>query len=76
VNHDRAKHLLPAYLDRETSLVRRHLLSRHVAWRPSCLAEMEAIQATGVALRTSVPVHQAPPAARIASVLPRETRPS
>jgi anti-sigma factor RsiW len=78
VNHDRAKHLLPAYVDRETSLVRRLLLSRHVAWCPSCMAEMEAIRATGVALRTSVPVHQAPPAlaTRIASVLPRETRPS
>jgi anti-sigma factor RsiW len=78
VNHDRAKHLLPAYVDRETSLVRRLLLIRHVTWCPSCLAEMEAIRATGVALRTSVPVHQAPPAlaTRIASVLPRETRPS
>jgi anti-sigma factor RsiW len=78
VNHDRAKHLLPAYVDRETSLVRRLLLSRHVALCPSCLAEMEAIRAMGVALRISVPVHQAPPALamRIASVLPREAPPS
>jgi anti-sigma factor RsiW len=78
VNHDRAKHLLPAYVDRETGPIRRLWLSRHVARCPSCLAEMEAIRAMGMALRISMPVYQAPPALakRIASVLSRETRPS
>jgi anti-sigma factor RsiW len=78
VNHDRAKYLVPAYVDRETGPIQRFLLRRHVARCPSCLAAMEAIRGMGVALRTSVPMHRAPLALalRIASVLPRETPPS
>lgn len=77
MNHDRAKHLLSAYADHETGPIRRFFLSRHVAGCPSCLAELEAIQAMRLALRNNLPVHRAPPALamRIASALPREAPP-
>jgi anti-sigma factor RsiW len=77
MKHDHAKHLLPAYVDRQTGPVWRFLLSRHVASCPSCLAELEALQAMRTALRTNLPVHRAPPALamRIASALPREAPP-
>jgi anti-sigma factor RsiW len=77
MNHDRAKHLLPAYADRQTGPIRRFLLSRHVTSCPSCLAELEAIQAMRTALRTNLPMHRASPALamRITSALPRETPP-
>jgi anti-sigma factor RsiW len=77
MNHDHAKHLLPAYADRQTGPVRRFFLSRHVARCPSCLAELEAIQSMRTALRTNLPVHRASPglAMRIASALPREASP-
>jgi anti-sigma factor RsiW len=78
MNHDRAKHLLPAFADRQTGPLRRFFLSRHVAACPSCLAELEAIQAMRSAMRTHLPVHRASPALamRIASALPREAPPS
>jgi anti-sigma factor RsiW len=77
MNHDRAKRLLPAYADRQTGPVRRFFLGRHVVRCPSCLAELEAIQAMRLALRTNLPMHRAPPslAMRIASALPREASP-
>jgi anti-sigma factor RsiW len=77
MNHDRAKHLLPAYADRQIGPIRRFFLSRHIARCPSCLAELEAIQAMRAALRTNLPTHRAPPALalRIASALPREAPP-
>jgi anti-sigma factor RsiW len=77
MNHDRARHLLPAYADRQAGPIRRFLLNRHIARCPSCLAELEAILATRMALRTNLPVHRAPPALamRIASALPREAPP-
>ena len=77
MNHDRAKHLLPAYADRQLGPVRRYLLSRHIARCPSCLAELESMRAMGAALRTNLPMHRAPPALalRIASALPREAPP-
>lgn len=77
MNHDRAKHLLPAFADRQLGLVRRILLGRHVAHCPSCLAELEAVQAMRAAIRTNLPVHRASPslAMRIGSALPRETPP-
>jgi anti-sigma factor RsiW len=77
MKHDRAKHLLSAYVDRQTGPVRRFWLSRHVAHCPSCLAELEVLQAMRTALRTNLPVHRAPPALamRIASALPREAPP-
>jgi anti-sigma factor RsiW len=77
MNHDRAKRLLPAYADRQTGSIRRFFLSRHVGRCPSCLAELEVIQAMRTALRTNLPVHRAPPALamRIASALPREAPP-
>jgi anti-sigma factor RsiW len=77
MNHDRAKRLLPAYADRQTGPIRRFLLGRHIARCPSCLAELEALQAMRTALRTSLPMHRAPPslAMRIASALPRDTPP-
>jgi anti-sigma factor RsiW len=77
MKHDRVKHLLPAYVDRQTGPVGRFLLSRHVARCPSCLAELEVLQAMRTALRTNLPVHRAPPALamRIASALPREAPP-
>jgi anti-sigma factor RsiW len=77
MNHDRAKRLLPAYADRQPGPMQRFFLGRHVARCPSCLAELEAIRAMGSALRTSLPMHRAPPAlaTRIASALPREAPP-
>ena len=77
MNHDRAKRLLPAYADRQAGPIRRFFLGRHIARCPSCLAELEAIQAMRSALRTNLPVHRAPPAlaVRIASALPREAPP-
>ncbi|WP_158923503.1 anti-sigma factor [Acidisphaera sp. S103] len=77
MNHDRAKHLLYAYADRQIGIMRRFFLRRHVTGCPSCLAELETIQATRSALRTNLPMHRAPPAlaARIASALPREMAP-
>jgi anti-sigma factor RsiW len=77
MNHDRAKHLLPALADRQAGLLQRFLLTRHVASCPSCLAELEAIHAMRVALRTNLPFHRAPPALamRIVSALPREAPP-
>ena len=61
MNHDRAKTLLPAYADRWIGPVRRFFLHRHIAGCPSCLAELEAIQAMRTTLRTNLPVHRAPP---------------
>jgi anti-sigma factor RsiW len=77
MNHDRAKHLLAAYGDHEVGPVRRFFMSRHVARCPSCLAELEAMQALRTALKTNLPVHRAPPALamRIGSALPREAAP-
>jgi anti-sigma factor RsiW len=78
MNHDRAKRLLPAYADRELGPIRRFFVGRHVARCPSCLAELEAVLAVRLALRTNLPVHRAPPALamRIASALPREAPPA
>jgi anti-sigma factor RsiW len=78
MNHDSAKRLLQAYADHELGPIRRFLVGRHVARCPTCLAELEAVQAMRLALRTNLPVHRAPPALamRIASALPRETPPS
>lgn len=75
MNHDRAKHLLPAYGDRQTGPVQRFFLGLHIARCPSCLAELEATQALRIALRTNLPSFRAPPslAMRIGSTLPRET---
>jgi anti-sigma factor RsiW len=77
MNHDRIIRLVPAYVDRETSLIRRFFLHRHIAGCPSCLAELEALQTMRSALRSSLPVYRAPPglATRIASALPREAPP-
>jgi anti-sigma factor RsiW len=77
MNHDRVKTLLPAYADRWIGPVRRFFLHRHIAGCPSCLAELEAIQAMRTTLRTNLPVHRAPPslAMRISSALPREAPP-
>lgn len=77
MKHDRAKRLLLAYADRQTSLIQRVLIGRHVARCPSCLAELDATQAMRAALRVNLPVHRAPPALamRIASALPREAPP-
>jgi len=61
MNHERAKRLLPAYADRLIGPRRRFSLSRHVGRCPSCLVELEAIQAMRMALRTNLPVHRAPP---------------
>jgi anti-sigma factor RsiW len=77
MNHDRAKHLLHAYADRQIHPVQRFFLRRHVTGCPSCLADLEMIQAMHSAMQTNLPVHRAPPAlaARIASALPREVAP-
>lgn len=77
MNHERARSLLHAYADHETGPIRRFFISRHIATCPSCLAELEAIQAMRTALRTNLTVHRAPPALamRIASALPREAPP-
>ena len=77
MNHDRAKHLLPAYADRQTGVIQRLFLHRHIVRCPSCLAELEATQAMRTALRTNLPMHRAPPALtmRIGSALPREAPP-
>lgn len=77
MNHDRVKTLLHAYADQETGPFRRYFLGRHIADCPSCLSELEAIQAMRSALCTNLPVHRAPPslAIRIASALPREAAP-
>jgi anti-sigma factor RsiW len=77
MNHDRLKHLLPAYGDRQIGPIRRFFLGRHIARCPSCLAELEAMQTMRTALRTNLPVHRAPPALamRISSALPREAPP-
>ncbi|HEY0185607.1 MAG TPA: anti-sigma factor [Rhodopila sp.] len=77
MNHDSAQCLLAAYADRQIGPIRRFFLGRHIARCPSCLAELEAMQAMRSALRTSLPVHRASPALsmRIASALARETPP-
>jgi anti-sigma factor RsiW len=78
MSHDRTKQLLHAYADRQIGAMRRFFLGRHVARCPSCLAELEAIQAMSAALRTNLPAHRASPALamRIAAALPREAAPS
>jgi anti-sigma factor RsiW len=77
MNHDRAARLVSAYADRQTSLIQRFFLGRQIARCPSCLAELEAVQAMRLALRSNLPVYRAPPALamRIASALPREAPP-
>jgi anti-sigma factor RsiW len=77
MKHNRLQRLLPAYADREVGALRRFFLSRHIATCPSCLAELESLQSMRNALRTSLPVHRAPPALamRIGSALPREAPP-
>jgi anti-sigma factor RsiW len=77
MNHDSAKRLLQAYADRELGMIRRILVGRHIARCPTCMAELEAVQAMRLALRTNLPMHRAPPALamRIASALPREAPP-
>jgi anti-sigma factor RsiW len=77
MRHDRLQRLLPAYSDRQLGPVRRFLLGRHTARCPSCLAQLEAMQALRTALRTNLTVHRAPPglAVRIGSALPREALP-
>jgi anti-sigma factor RsiW len=77
MNHDRAQRLLPAYVDHQLEAIRRLLLGRHIATCPSCLAQLEAMQAMRTALRTHLTVHRAPPAlaVRIGSALPREAPP-
>jgi anti-sigma factor RsiW len=77
MNHDRAKRLLPAYADHQIGPIQRFFLGRHIAGCPSCLAELETIQALRTALRTNLPIHRASPglAMRIASALPREMAP-
>ncbi len=77
MNHDRAKNLLPAYVDHQIGAIRRFLLGRHIARCPSCLAELEATQTLRTAIRTNLPVHRAAPtlAMRIGSALPREAPP-
>jgi len=77
MNHDRAKSMLPLYADRQIGPIRRFFLSRHIVRCPSCLAELETMQAMSTALRTNLPVHRAPPAlaTRIVSALPREAPP-
>jgi anti-sigma factor RsiW len=77
MRHDRLQRLLPAYSDGQLGPVRRFLVGRHVARCPSCLAQLEAMQALRTALRTNLTVHRAPPglAVRIGSALPREAPP-
>lgn len=77
MNHQRARALLPAFADHELGAFRHFLLRRHYNHCPACLQELEALQATRTALRTSLAVHRAPPglANRIASDLPREAPP-
>jgi anti-sigma factor RsiW len=77
MNHDRAQRLLPAYADRQLGPLRRFLLGRHIATCPSCLGQLEAMQAVRTVLRTNLTVHRAPPALamRIGSALPREAPP-
>jgi anti-sigma factor RsiW len=77
MNHDRAKHLLPAFADGQLNPVRRFLVGRHIARCTSCLTELEVMQTMRTAIRTNLTVHRAPPALamRIASALPREAPP-
>jgi anti-sigma factor RsiW len=77
MNHDRARPLLAAWADRECGPLTRFRVGRHVASCPLCTAEVEAMQVMRTAIRTSLPVHRAPPAlaARIGAALPREAPP-
>ncbi|HEY4043398.1 MAG TPA: anti-sigma factor [Rhodopila sp.] len=77
MNHDNAHRLLPAYVDRQLGPLRGYLVGRHVAMCPSCLGQLEVMQAMRTVLRTNLTVHRAPPAlaARIGSALPREALP-
>ncbi len=77
MNHERARDYLQAYADGELGWLRRFAVGRHVAGCPTCLAELESIQSLGMALRTGLVRHRAPPslAARIGSALPREAPP-
>ncbi len=77
MNHPGALSWLPAYADGEISPIRRFFLWRHIARCPSCLAELETLQAMRDALRTNLTFHRAPPALamRIASALPRQAPP-
>jgi anti-sigma factor RsiW len=78
MNHNHARKLLSAYADHQIGPIRRFWLGRHIAACPSCLAELEALQALRSAVRTNLTVHRAPPALamRIGSALPREAPPS
>ena len=77
MNHDRARLLLPAYVDGQIGPVRRFLVGRHFAACPTCLAEVETMQGMRAALRANLTTHRAPPALamRIGSALPREAPP-
>ena len=77
MNHAQCRLLLPAYADGQIGPVRRFLVGRHLATCPTCMAELEAIQATRAAVRANLAFHRAPPglAVRIGSALPREAPP-
>ncbi|MBS0638601.1 MAG: anti-sigma factor [Proteobacteria bacterium] len=77
MNHKTAMTLLPAGADGQLGPFRRFLLDRHIARCTSCRAEQEALHALSTVVRTSLPVHRAPPslAARIGAALPREAPP-
>jgi anti-sigma factor RsiW len=77
MKHDRIQCLLPAYVDRQLGPLRRFLVGRHIARCPTCLGQLEAMQALRTAVRTGLTVYRAPPglAARIGSALPREALP-
>ena len=75
---DRYRRLLPALSDRELGLLQRFLVARHATRCAACASELEELEAMRTALRTRLTYHRAPPglAARIGSVLPRETPPA
>ena len=77
MNHDCVRGLLGAYSDHQLGLVQRLRLGRHIARCPSCLTELEAMQAMRTAVRANLPIYRAPPALamRIGSALPREAPP-
>lgn len=74
---DRYRRLLPALSDRELGPLRQFLVARHVTRCTACATELEELEAMRSALRSRLTYHRAPPslAARIGSVLPRETLP-
>ena len=75
---DRARRLLPQWIDGALRPMPRWLVARHVEHCAACAAQLEELQAMQAAIRSNLPYHRAPPglSARIGAMLPREEVPA